>query len=191
MSPSSPRTLGWLIANLKWYEELRTKQATYKDAVLARSAEAESRKETYDDRVRVSGEIAEAPGRGRLQLLCDELDNDAGLSAKNVVKLRARLCREGSITPDQADSLLLDEVADALEGTKGPPRDKGRARRKRKRGRPTALNPEADKRLFEHWQVAKGQGTSRAVFARDHRITVKELIRALDRERSRRTRDAE
>jgi hypothetical protein len=192
MSPSPPRTLGWLIATLKWYEELRTKQATCNDAVLARSAEAESRQETYRDRMRVSGEIAEAPGRGRLQLLCDELDNDAGLSAKNVVKLRATLCREESITPDQADSLILDEVADALEGTKGrSSRDQGRARPKKRRGRRTATNPEADRRLCHDWQAAKLQGMSRAAFARERGITVQELIDAQHREKYRRTRDAE
>ena len=89
----NPMTLGGLISALRWYEELQAKQASYCGAVLFHSAEAQSRIETYNDLMRVSGDIHGAPGRDRIQLLCEELDSSGDLTAANVVKLRARVCR--------------------------------------------------------------------------------------------------
>lgn len=60
------------------------------------------------------------PGIDRIQLLCDELDNSDGLTAANVAKLRARVCREKPCTIDEANALSLFEAADVLDG--GPAR---------------------------------------------------------------------
>jgi hypothetical protein len=111
-----PRTLGWLIGRVVWDEELRATQAAFKHNVLDDSAEARSRVENYRDQSRVSYEITNAPGKGRIQLLCEEMDGSAGMSAANLVKLRARVCRAKGCLPVEADQLLLDQVADALEG---------------------------------------------------------------------------
>lgn len=114
---AQPRTLEWIISTLKWYEELKAKDAApgRENAVLADSAEAASRIETYRDRMRVSGDIAGAAGKSRIQLLCDELDNSDGLTATNVIKLRAKLCRAKPCALEEANVLSLGEVADVLE----------------------------------------------------------------------------
>jgi hypothetical protein len=203
MSPSAPPTLGWLLSTLGWYEELRAKQATYTGAVLANSAEAASRIETHRDLMRVSGEIDQAPGQGRLQLLCEEMDPVGGLSAANVVKLRARVCRVKPCGIREADLLTLDEAANVLEGARvegspkgSPDPDPGAGARRRmpktRRGRrpDSSIDPRKDKRLCEDWQAAKRQGQSRKAFTQGRGITVQDLIAAQHREKYRRTRDA-
>jgi hypothetical protein len=123
------RTLDWLISTLKWYEELRATNAGYAHpsggiiAVAAGSAEAAARQDNYRDLLRVSGDIADAAGKGRIQLLCDELDNSEGLTAANVVKLRARVCRAKPCTLEDAKALSLDQIADVLEAKAARPGD--------------------------------------------------------------------
>jgi hypothetical protein len=190
MSPSAPPTLGWLLSTLKWYEELRAKQDTYTGAVLANSAEAESRRETYRDRMRVSGEIVLALGKDRLQLLCEEMDPVGGLSAANVVKLRARVCRLKPCGIREADLLTLDEAADVLEGVRVEGSPKGMPNTRRGRRPDPSIDPINDKRLCEDWQAAKRHGMTRQAFARERGITVQGLIDAQQREKYRRTRDA-
>jgi hypothetical protein len=112
-------TLGWLISTLKTYEELKAREATYTQAALAHSAEAQSRLQNYRDLMAISGAIADAPGIGRIRLLCDELDNSDGLTAANVVKLRAKLCRAKPCTLEAANLLLLEEAAGALDAKAG------------------------------------------------------------------------
>jgi hypothetical protein len=58
---------------------------------------------------------ARMPGIDRIQLLCDELDNGGGLTAANVAKLRAKVCRAEGCTLEAANALTLDEFADILE----------------------------------------------------------------------------
>src|SRR5262249_48589916 len=55
------------------------------------------------------------PGIDRIQLLCDELDNADGLSAANVAKIRAKVCRAKPCSLEAANLLSLNEAADALE----------------------------------------------------------------------------
>ncbi len=143
MSQSESPTLEWLISTLKWYEELQAKQVTYTDAVLYGSAEAQSRIQTYYDILRVSGDIANAPGKGRIELFCDELPNSDGLTAANVVKLRARVCRTIPCTLEEANLLTLDGAADALDAVKSktPQSANGTKGRPGRRGYPLeALN---------------------------------------------------
>lgn len=124
-----PRTLDWLISTLKWYEELRATNASYGHppggitTVAVGSAEAATRHDNYRDLRRVSAEIAGAAGKGRIQLLCDELDNSDGLTASNVVKLRVKVCRAKPCSLEEANALSLDEVADVLEPKGTPSRD--------------------------------------------------------------------
>jgi hypothetical protein len=69
----------------------------------------------------------------------------------------------------------------------------GKAAPKKRPGRrpdPT-IDPKRDRRLCEGWQSAKRQGMTREAFAREHGITVQDLIDAQHREKYRRTRDAE
>jgi hypothetical protein len=144
MSQPEPRTLGWLISTLRWYEELRAEQATHTHAVLARSAEAQSRMATYFDLRRVSADLGTAPGVGRIRLLCDELDNSPGFTAANVVRLRVKVCREKSCLLEAADGLTLDKVADLLDpsaktgpcGAAGAPSDQRGAGESGVGGRP-------------------------------------------------------
>jgi hypothetical protein len=110
-----PETLEWLITTLKWYEELREKNATYVHAVSATSAEAASRVENWRDLLQVSGQIAAAAGIGRIHLLCDELPNADGLTAANVTKLRATVCRAKPCALETANTLTLDEAASIIE----------------------------------------------------------------------------
>ena len=110
-----PFTLGHFIYVLEVYEELRATNATFTDAVLAGSAEALFRIENYSDLMRVSAVLANAPGKGRIQLLCEEVDSASGLTTANVIKLRARVCRAKPCTLEEANTLTLDEVADVLD----------------------------------------------------------------------------
>ncbi len=110
-----PFTLGHFISVLRVYEELRATNATFTDAVLAGSAEAASRIENYHDLMRVSKVLANAPGKGRIQLLCEEVDSASGLTVANVIKLRARVCRAKPCTLEKANALTLDEAANVLE----------------------------------------------------------------------------
>jgi hypothetical protein len=203
VSPSAPLTLGWLLSTLRWYEELRAKQAAYTGTALANSAEAASHVDTFRDLMRVSGEIDQAPGQGRLQLLCEEMDPGGGLSAVNMVKLRARVCRMKPCDIQEADLLALDEAADVLEGTrveaslKGSPvpdRESVARRRnpKTRRGRrpDQDIDPREDRRLCRDWQAAKREGQTRKAFTQGRDLTVQDLIDAQQREKYRRTRDA-
>jgi hypothetical protein len=58
---------------------------------------------------------AQMPGIDRIQLLCDELDNGDGLTATNVAKIRAKVCRAKPCSLEDANAFSLDEVADILE----------------------------------------------------------------------------
>jgi hypothetical protein len=114
-SKSQPRTLEWLISILKWYEELRAANATFVHAVLADSAEAALRLNNQCDLHRVAGDIAGAAGIGRIHVLCDELPNSDGLTAANVVKLRANICRAKPCTLEESNVLTLDQAASVLD----------------------------------------------------------------------------
>jgi hypothetical protein len=63
----------------------------------------------------------------------------------------------------------------------------------RRRGRKPDpdIDPRKDKRLCADWAAARGLGVTRKAFCRERGITVANLIGAQDREKYRRTRDAE
>jgi hypothetical protein len=70
--------------------------------------------------------------------------------------------------------------------------EEGKPKRKRRGRRPDPeIDPKRDKRLCADWATAKGTGMSREAFARERGITVQDLIAAQDRQKYRRTRDAE
>jgi hypothetical protein len=130
-----PFTLGHFIFVLRDYGELQSQNASYRHpsggitAVRAGSAEAIARLNNCRDLMRVSNILTHAPGKGRFQLLCDELENDHGLTATNVIKLRAKICRIKSCTIEEANALTLDNAADILENTNGATNDKGKKTR--------------------------------------------------------------
>jgi hypothetical protein len=88
--------------------------------------------------------------------------------------------------------ILRTKVQVLLDGADLDPAARpARKQRKKPRGAPVESDPRKDKRLCEDWQAAKRQGTSKEEFARAKGIRFNDLIRALDRERERRRRDAE
>lgn len=60
-------------------------------------------------------DTAAMPGIDRIQILCDELNSDGGLTAANVARVRAKVCRAKPCSLAEANELSLDEVADILE----------------------------------------------------------------------------
>jgi len=60
-----------------------------------------------------------------------------------------------------------------------------------RKGAPKKYDVADDRKLLADWQAAKGQGSTRDIFCRARGITLQDFIDAQDRERYRRTRDAE
>ncbi len=86
----------------------------------------------------------------------------------------------------------LRELA-ARAGEVWTPAGPGAPGGQRRRGRKADpdIDPKRDKRLCADWAAAKDQGVTRATFCRGRGIRVADLIGAQDREKYRRTRDAE
>lgn len=66
--------------------------------------------------LRFQPDPVEMPGIDRIQVLCDELDNGDGLTAANVAKVRAKVCRARPCSLAEANAISLDEAADVLLG---------------------------------------------------------------------------
>jgi len=194
-----PFTLGHLIYILRVYEELRATNATFAHAVLANSAEAASLFENHRDLMRVSMVLDYAPGKGRVEILCNELDNDNHFTAANVVRLRARVCRAKPCTLEEADALTLDELADVLEapgkhdkaegeGDAGKPSKRSR---KGKGGKPALPPAEEKKRLdiLKDWWQAQEAGVKRKDYCQDKGIPLKTLKRYVNWHGTRKIRD--
>ncbi len=113
-----PFTLEHFIYVLRVYEQILARQSTpeRKQTYDVNSPETLARIQDYRHNQRVSIVIVSAPGKGRIQLLCEELDNSDGLTSANVVKLRVKVCRAKPCTLEEANALTLNEVADLLEG---------------------------------------------------------------------------
>jgi hypothetical protein len=65
--------------------------------------------------LRFQPDPVQMPGIDRIQLLCDELDNGGGLTAANVARIRAKVCRAKPCGLEEANALALHEAADVLE----------------------------------------------------------------------------
>jgi hypothetical protein len=116
--PKKLCTLGWLIAELEsseqtkpWIdEEYKREEARY-GSIAADGWRV--RAEAFGLFHRNPAAMA---GLDRIILLCDELDNTDGLTAANVRKLRAKVCRARDCTLESANALSLTESANAIEG---------------------------------------------------------------------------
>jgi hypothetical protein len=112
---SESPTVGWLIAILRDAEEVQARINARKGPPAYGSAEMQACVEDHRDSRVFSGVLAQAAGIGRMRLLCDELDNGAGLTRVNVLKLRARVCRAKPCSLEEANQLSLDAAATVLE----------------------------------------------------------------------------
>jgi hypothetical protein len=71
---------------------------------------------TYEAALAWRPNEAQMPGISRIELLCDRLPGEAGITAAKVRRLRADICERLQLQIPQADQLSLNEAADALEG---------------------------------------------------------------------------
>ena len=84
-------TLGWLIAKLRIFEglQMRRNHQQMKKVPSILSEEGQSNINDVREQAIIAAAICNAPGRDRIILLCDELNPSEGLTAANVVTLRA------------------------------------------------------------------------------------------------------
>ncbi|MFO0845860.1 MAG: hypothetical protein U0797_26340 [Gemmataceae bacterium] len=119
---SQNHTVGWLIATLKDYEAAQAEEAQSVGAAPAGSPEAIERVWRYQERQRLAVALGTAQDLDRIRLLCDEIDTP-GLTAANVTRLRAKVCRAKPCALEEADALSLAEAADVLDAlVERPPR---------------------------------------------------------------------
>jgi hypothetical protein len=113
-------TLGWLISKLATFEGLRKRLDAVTHAVSIHSREGQSRINDCREKAIIYKAIHHAPGRGRISLLCDELNPSESLSVTNLVALRAKVCRAKPCSLDEANQLSLDDAADVLDPKQKP-----------------------------------------------------------------------
>jgi hypothetical protein len=113
-------TLGWLIDRLRRNEHIRPWFAKKNAEILVKwgAEEAAKWRAQYVNDL-FEPDPASMPGIDRIELLCDELGDGAGLTVANVRKVRAKVCRVLGCTIASADALSLDNAAAAM-GMKAP-----------------------------------------------------------------------
>jgi hypothetical protein len=98
-------SLGVLIGRLEFKERVFTESSQTPEKRVGRMAMDGLRQK----------EINAMPDVGRITLLCDELDGEPGLTANNVRRLRATICRLAECSIENADNLSLEDGAAILE----------------------------------------------------------------------------
>jgi hypothetical protein len=115
------------------------------------------------------------PGIDRIELLCDERSG-AGLTPSALRQIRAEVCGLASITIQEADALGLTEVAGILAERRLPAKSKRRGL-----PQPDEATVKRDAQIAADWRRAHECGVSKAEFAKENGLSMKDVTRILNR----------
>jgi DNA-binding MarR family transcriptional regulator len=108
--------LGQLIAVLDGIEQNREFRLLKHQERLRRNPISAMAMRAYEAALAWRPDEGTMPGISRIELLCDSLPGEPGITAAKVRRLRADICRRSNRQIPHADVLTLDEAADILEG---------------------------------------------------------------------------
>ncbi len=109
-------TLGDLIGELDGVEQSRGFRFANQQEQLRRNPLNAMANRAYESALAWRPDETRMPGISRIELLCDRLPGESGITAAKVRRLRADLCERLRCPIPQANTLTLGEAADTLEG---------------------------------------------------------------------------
>jgi hypothetical protein len=115
-SANSPYTLGQLISELEGIEQSRELRLLNHQEQLRRNPLSAVMNRAYESAMAWRTDETRMPGISRVELLCDRLPGEAGITVAKVRRLRADICERTRCQISHANNLTLNEAADTLEG---------------------------------------------------------------------------
>jgi hypothetical protein len=158
-------TVGWLIGRLQRHEHIKPwLMKTYNNTLVKFGDEAAAKlRARYADDL-LEPDPALMPGIDRIEVLCDELGDGAGLTVANVRKVRAKVCRALGCTLASVDTRSLDDAANAIDADElqrsqeRPPAVTNGKKKKKPGPKKARHNIVNDKKIFDQWNNGHARG---------------------------------